>query len=41
MDETVEVLEQLQNDVQTMRENGESDLRSVLYLIELAIAKLV
>lgn len=41
MSEALDVLEQLQEDVQTMRENGESDLRSVLYLIEIAIAKLV
>jgi hypothetical protein len=35
--EVLEILDELESDVQSMRENGETDLRSVLHLIDVAI----
>lgn len=38
-DEVIELLDELESDVQEMREDGETDLRTVLHLIDSTIRK--
>jgi hypothetical protein len=40
MERVLEIMEELYDDVQTMRENGETDLRSVLHFIDRATTEI-
>lgn len=39
-DSVIEILDELYNDIQSMRENGETDIRSVLHRLDFAISKI-